>query len=466
MLSSLRLTSAPGWGAAGRGLILGLTISLPLHLGAAPAVEVSSNAPAPTSQTSPGAEPVAVQTNLPAAADKAVSSLEPAPVDANTPDSNAPSLVAGVPDDSPEGRLANARYLAKTGQLEKAEPKLISLLTNNVPETFQQTALFELGTIVRQENDLPRAVTINAQFLDRWPNDLRVPEVLLRQGQIYRQMGLNNLALTKFYAVMTAALSLKSDRPDYYPGLVLEAQTEIADTHYLTGRYNEAADYYSRLLKLENPALNRPQVQMRLLRSLTSIGRNEEAVGQARDFLARFPDAPDQPEVRFYLAQALKQLNQNNEALQQVLLLLREEKAKISEHPDRWAYWQQRAGNEVANQLYREGDYMRALDIYINLAQLDPAPVWQLPVKYQIGLSYERLLQPQKAAENYRDILKFESMLDTNATPGQKAIIDMARWRVEYLNWETGAEAANHSLISSIAPHNPSGTNRPAVSTP
>jgi tetratricopeptide (TPR) repeat protein len=448
-------------------LILSLAIGIPLHLAAAPAVEISSNAPAPAGQLSPAAEPAGEPTHFPAAADKTVPTPEPALVDTNVPDTNAPPLVGGVPDDSPEGRLANARYLAKTGQLEKAERKLISLLTNNVPEALQQSALFELEAIVRQKNDLPRAVTINAQFLDRWPNDPRVPEVLLRQGQIYRQMGLNNLALTKFYAVMTAALSLKSDRPDYYPGLVLEAQTEIADTHYLTGRYNEAADYYLRLLKLENPALDRPQVQMRLLRSLTSIGRNEEAVAQARDFLTRFPDAPDQPEVRFYLAQALKQLNQNNEALQQVLLLLREEKAKISEHPDRWAYWQQRAGNEVANQLYREGDYMRALDIYINLAQLDPSPVWQLPVKYQIGLTYERLLQPQKAAENYRDIIKFEPELGTNATPGQKAVIDMARWRAEFLDWQTGAEAANHSLVSSIPPPDPAGTNRPtAVSTP
>jgi tetratricopeptide (TPR) repeat protein len=309
--------------------------------------------------------------------------------------------------------------------------------------------MFDLGAVVRMENDLPRAISIGAQFLERWPDDPRIPEILLRQGQIYRQMGLNSLALTKFYAVMTAALSLKSDRPDYYPGLVLEAQIEIAETHYLMGRFSEAAEFYSRLLKQSNPALNRPQAQFRLVRSLVSIGRNDEAASQSRDFLSRYPDAPEQPEMRFYLAQTLKQLNHNDEALQQVLLLLQEEKAKTQDHPEIWAYWQQRAGNEVANQLYREGDYIRALDIYVNLAQFDSAPAWQLPVKYQIGLTYERLLQPQKASQTYSEILKYEPELGTNATPGQKAVIEMARWRAGFLGWQSQAETANHAIACS-----------------
>ena len=355
--------------------------------------------------------------------------------------------------------LATAGYLNKTGQPEKAEPILISLLAEKVPDPIRQTALFELGAVIRMENDLPRAVSVGAQFLDRWPNDPRVPEVLLRQGQIYRQMGLNNLALTKFYAVMTAALSLKSDRTGYYPGLVLEAQTEIAETHFLMGRFSDAAEFYTRLLQQNDPALNRPQAQFRLIRSLTSIGRNEEAASQAQDFLNRFPDAPEQPEVRFYLAQTLKQLGRNSEALQQVVQLLQEEKAKTQEHPERWAYWQQRAGNEVANQLYREGDYLRALDIYVNLAQLDSAPAWQLPVKYQIGLTYERLMQPQKAVETYNDILKLEPELGTNATPSQKSVFEMARWRENFLGWQTRAETENRSVAISPNPAADSITN-------
>ena len=388
----------------------------------------------------------------------------PAPLQAS-PEPNSAVPTGGILVENFNTRLAAARFLAKSGQPDKSEPIFISLLAEKVPDSIKQSALFELVAVVRMENDLPRAVSICAQFLDRWPEDPRVPEVLLRQGQIYRQMGLNSLALTKFYSVMTSALSLKSDRPNYYPGLVLEAQTEIAETHYQMGRFNDAADFYSRLLKQNDPALNRPQAQFRLIRSLMSIAHNDEAAGQAQDFLSRYPDAPEQPEVRFYLAQTLKQLGKNSEALQQVLLLLQEEQAKTQDNPERWAYWQQRAGNEVANQLYREGDYVRALEIYINLTQLDSAPAWLLPVKYQIGLTYERLLQPQKAVEAYQDILKFEPELGTNASPGQKAVFDMARWRAGFLGWQSQAETANRSLAYTPIPPADSVTNTPSTAS-
>jgi len=379
---------------------------------------------------------------------------------------NAGVLVGGSLVTNFNTRLAAARYLQKTGQPDQAEPILIGLLPENVPDSIKRSALFDLGAAVRMENNLPRAVSICAQFLDRWPDDPRVPEVLLRQGQIYRQMGLNNLALTKFYAVMTAALSLKGDRLDYYSGLVLEAQTEIAETHYLMGRFSDAAEFYSRLIKQNDPALNRPQAQFRLIRSLMSVGTNDEAAIQAQDFLSRYPGAPEQPEVRFYLAQALKLTGHNSEALQQVLLLLQEEKAKTEDHPEVWAYWQERAGNEVANQLYREGDYVRALDIYINLTELNSAPAWQLPVKYQIGLTYERLQQPQKAVEAYTDILKFEPDLGTNATPGQKAVFEMARWRAGFLGWQSQAAAANRSVAYASPPSVDSTTNNPSEALP
>jgi tetratricopeptide (TPR) repeat protein len=300
------------------------------------------------------------------------------------------------------------------------------------------------------ENDLPRAEAICSQFLDRWPHDTRAPEILLRQGQIFRQMGLNNMALTKFYAVMTAALSLKDDQLDYYQRLVLESQMEIAETHYLSGQFPEAADLYLRILKEGEPSVDRQQVQFRIIRSLRAVGRNDEAVSQAQDFLARYSESADEPEVRFQLAETLKQMGQNSEALRQVLLLLQEEKAKTADHPDAWAYWQQRAGNEIANQLYREGDYVKALDIYISLAQLDPSPAWQLPVDYQIGITYERLMQPQKAIETYKNILSRESETGTNASPGLQAVFDMARWRANFLQWQGAAEVQNRSVTDPL----------------
>ncbi|HEY1719411.1 MAG TPA: tetratricopeptide repeat protein [Verrucomicrobiae bacterium] len=373
----------------------------------------------------------------------------------------SPSAVSGeqTGTNNFNASLAMARYFENARQPEKAEPILVGLLAENVPDSIQKSALLELGATVRGENDLPRAQTIYAQFLNRWPNDVKVPEILLRQGEIFRQMGLNDMALGKFYSVMTSALALKNDQLAYYQSLVLQTQIEIAETHYLMGRFADAADFYSRLLQKTDPALNRPQMQFRLIRSLAIIGRNDEAVGQAQDFLSRYADADEAPEVRYYLAESLKALGRNNEALQQVLLCLQEQKIKTKNDPEVWAYWQQRVGNEIANQLYHEGDYIKALEVYINLAQLDSTPAWQVPVDYQMGMTYEKLLQPQKAIDTYNQILARETEVGTNSTPGLKAVFDMARWRVGFIQWQTNAEAVDHSLAESALVAVGSGTN-------
>jgi tetratricopeptide (TPR) repeat protein len=386
--------------------------------------------------------------------DVATSNSPPQEIISQTTITNAPlAAVSEEPSGTNDfnASLAMARLYENSRQPERAEPILVGLLAGNVPDATQKSALLELGEVVRQENDLPRAQTIYSQFLLRWPNDIKVPEILLRQGEIFRQMGLSDLALGKFYSVMTSALALKNDQLAYYQSLVLQTQIQIADTHYLMGQFADAADFYSRLLLNESPALNRSQIQFRLIRSLSIIGHKNETVGQAQDFISRFPDADQVPEVRYYLAEALKALGRNNESLQQVLLCLQEQKIKTKNNPEAWAYWQQRVGNEIANQLYHEGDYVKALEVYINLAQLDSSPGWQVPVDYQMGMTYEKLLQPQKATDTYNQILARETEAGTNASPGLKAVFDMARWRIGFIKWQTNAESAAHSLSESAA---------------
>ncbi len=367
---------------------------------------------------------------------------------------SSPAAVSGgsVDTNTANVRLAMATYFATMVQPEKAEPILVSLLAVNMPESIQKAALLELGTVVSDENDLPRAQSIYDQYLEHWPDDVKIPEILLRQGQLFRRMGLNDLALGKFYSVMTSALSLKSDQLGYYRGLVLQTQVEIAETHYLAGQFADAADFYSRLLLNTDPALNRSQIQFRLVRSLAIIGRHDQAIAEGKDFVAHYPDADQVPEVRYYLAQSLKALGQNTEALQQVLLCLREQKGKTRNNPQVWAYWQQRVGNEIANQLYREGDYINALLIYESLAQLDTSAEWQVPVNYQMGVTYEKLAQPQKAVDTYNAILARVNGDDTNTSSALQAVYSMASWRLKFVQWQTNAEAIDHSIMRSMAP--------------
>jgi tetratricopeptide (TPR) repeat protein len=264
-------------------------------------------------------------------------------------------------------------------------------------------------------------------------------------------MGLPNMALAKFYGVMTTALSLTNNQLDYYKGLVLKAQVEIAETHYSMGKFKDAVDYYSRLLNQNDPALDRKQIQFRLIRALESIKHPDEVSSQALDFLSHYAGSLEEPEVRYHLAEAYKTQNRNAEALQEVKLFLQEEHDKTTNNPAVWAYWQQRVGNEIGNQLYQEGDYMKALQVYMALTQLDPSPAWQLPVRYQVGLTYEKLLQPRLAMEAYRNLLtNGVPTLGTNLTPSLKSVVDMATWRLNFLEWDQRAEPFVHPTVATV----------------
>jgi tetratricopeptide (TPR) repeat protein len=350
--------------------------------------------------------------------------------------------------------------LARKQRHEKTTPlasrTLIALLETNAPSELKRQALFELA-LVSQDDDQPlKAQQIFAQYLSRYPEDPSAPEVLLRQGLLYRQMGVTTLAISKFYAVMSTALKLKLDNMDYYKKLVLQAQVEIADTYYMEGKFLEASDFFARLLKTDAVGLNKSQIQFKLIRSLSCLTNYTETIAKAQVFLDVCPNSSDVPEVRFLLASSLKQVGRNRDSMKQVLLLLQSQEENVRKNPETWIYWQQRAGNEIANQLYKEGDYLNALEIYRNLADLNKAPVWQLPVWYQTALVYEQLQQWQKATEMYQRILDGQKELtDADSSPSLLSLFEMAKWRKDYIAWMEKSKATNLTFRHAEAGHQP-----------
>ena len=333
--------------------------------------------------------------------------------------------------------LQTGQKLRQQKSYSQARSSFVTVLENDAGESLQRTALLELALMAQEQGELARAQQIFTQYIRTYHDDPSVAEVLLRQGLLYRQMGVPSLALVKFYAVMTTSLSSKNGTVDHYQRLVLMAQTEIADTYFLQGKQEEAAEFYMRLLKLDSPDLNKALIQYKLVRCLSGLCKYPEAAAQAQDFLQRFPDASQQPEVRFLLATALKQQGQKEEAVQQVLALLKSQ--QHAENRATWVYWQQRAGNEIGNQFYEESNFVNALDVYSALADLDAAPSWQMPVWYQMGIVYERLQQPQKAIELYARIIGREKELTPAAGPGLKTVLEMAKWRASFLGWQAQA---------------------------
>jgi tetratricopeptide (TPR) repeat protein len=126
---------------------------------------------------------------------------------------------------------------------------------------------------------------------------------------------------------------------------------------------------------------------------------------------------------------------------------LQSQNDKSKSDPVQWLYWQERAGNNIANQLYREGDFMSALQIYQKLAEINSVAEWQMPVWYQIGLVYENLKQTEKASEMYDKIVAREKEIKESSS-SLKAIIEMAAWRKKYIAWEANAKLVNDQLQS------------------
>jgi tetratricopeptide (TPR) repeat protein len=347
-------------------------------------------------------------------------------------------------------RLEMARHLRLARQFTEAAATCIGLVQSAAPEKVQRTALLELGQIALEQNNLPRAEQIYAQCLARWPKDPGVPELLLRQGIVCRKMGLPNQAIAKFYSVMTTALVLKTERLEFYKQLVQLAQNEVAQTQYEMGNYEEAAGSFDRLLKSDSPPVNCGTVQYQYVRCLAALGRPGEAVIQALDFLDRFPAAPERPEVRFLCALSLKQVHRDGEALGQVLDLLKEQRTNAPPDPQTLAYWQRRAGNELANRFYLEGDSLKALDIYLRLASLDTSAEWQLPVWYQIALVFERLQQPANAIDYLQKVASREKDVAPAGPASLQALIEMAKWRKNLLLWQTNAELVSLDLRRTV----------------
>jgi tetratricopeptide (TPR) repeat protein len=348
--------------------------------------------------------------------------------------------------------LESARGLRKANELKRAESTLIQILeSSSAGEEIKRPALMELGLVMQEQKEYPKAQQLYTEYVRRYDKDPSVPEVLLRQAYLYRDMGVPTLAMTKFYAVISTCLNLKLEETDYYQRLVLRAQAEIAETHFLQGNYEDAVDYLKRLLKLENVDLERANVLYKLVQCYSKLNKNDECLATASLFLEKFSNHIDAPETRYIRVEVLKKMGRNKESIAELETLLKSQQAAASIDPQQWLYWQQRAGNTVANEFYKEGDLLSAVQIYNTLAEINSTPEWQLPAWYQIGIVYENLKFPEKALDMYAKIVAREKEVK-EPDPNLKAVLEMAAWRKRTIEWEAAAKAANKRLTDIVEP--------------
>lgn len=333
---------------------------------------------------------------------------------------------------------------AKTalGDYDSAEIAYRQVLAARATPTQDRDALLGLARMYRRKNQLTRAAAVYEKLLKECPVDSSFPIVYLELGRVHRALGAYKLAIARFYSVINSTLKLPEEGSDLYRQLARTAQFEVAETYFLDGQYQESARFFSRLKLLDLTPADQARAHFKSAFALNMAGDYEKTVANLRSFLEQYPNDENAPEARYLLSISLRRLNRNQESLAAALDLLKTEHGRTSEDPKRWAYWQRKTGNQLANEFYEQGDTASALSIYLSLASLSDEPSWRLPILYQVALCYGRLRSEERARE-YLQIVVTEAKA---SPPGASSVAEltelakMATWRLQHLDWEASAD--------------------------
>jgi tetratricopeptide (TPR) repeat protein len=278
-----------------------------------------------------------------------------------------------------------------------------------------------------------KTISVLEKFRMAFADDPAVPEQLLRLGRLYREAGAVETATARFFAVLNSTLNVAPSELEGYRRFAMKARLEIAETYAMQGKVEEARKYYNRLQVLELEPEDRELVVFRAGQTKHRLGQWLAAEFDLRGFLHEYPESRYMPEARCLRAKALEELGQRDDAVAEVLELLRAPDPGDPARVRIAAYWKRRTGNELANRFYEQGDYGGALSIYQALARASEDPAWRWPAVYQIGLCFERMNMPQRAAEAYRVIV--DAPAADKPAESLASVQSMARWRLEHLDW-------------------------------
>lgn len=417
--------------------------------GAAPAVE-SAPVAEPAAHATPPPEPAEVK----AAGETAVS-----------PKVEKPKLRDG---EELQSMLTLGARLTERSDYEAADIAFRQVLNaRGASDADLKTALLGLAYMHRKQGMLTKAAAIYERYLTDYPDDERIPDALLDLGRTLRALGAHKAAISKFYNVISSTLKLPGEGFDRYQLLAKTAQFEIAETHFMSGDYIEANKFFTRLRLLDLAPADRARAHFKAGFALRLQGELEKSVNTLRTFVEQWPDDENVPEARYLLAISLRELKRPQEAFASTLELLRTEKSRIAVDPKRWAYWQRRTGNHLANDFFESGDTLNARAIYAGLLELSPEPTWRLPISYQLALCYERLGMNDRAKSSYQTIIDAGG---ANPSPDFAELITMSKWRIEHLDWRERLGKQVTSFFDSASSANvaasPSTKSVPAAATP
>jgi tetratricopeptide (TPR) repeat protein len=355
------------------------------------------------------------------------------------------------------------------GDIQVGEQFYQKLLAVDAPDSAKRQGLFDMFEVYRIRKIYSKAIAVGERIHSLFPDDPNAADVLLKLGRIYRETGAYQLATARFYNVLNAALRVDQSELAKYKDYSMQAEFEIADTYVDSGDYKQAARMYSLLDRLDLTQDQKAHTEFEGVYCTFLLGDYAGAVDAGRKFFESFGRSAYAPQCHYVVSVALKALGREQEAVDETLALLRMEKNVAKSDSDAWIYWQKKTGNQLANQMYQQGDYLRALTIYQAMAKLSDDPEWRWPVIYQVGLCFERLGLPDRATEAYQFIQDENKKAQAASKPigdDLTQLVQMAEWRSGHVQWQQTTSAQLRDLLG---PPTEQGTNPPpgasAIST-
>lgn len=347
--------------------------------------------------------------------------------------------------------LHKARIAVRAHQDEYAEHAYAEALRYKMSETLRKEILLEMAAFYSNHETYSKAAGIYEKYIEAYPQDHLLPQILLELGKIYRKIEAYDMAISRFYRIINTSLSISSDQVPFYQELTREAQFEIAETFFGNGKYYEALQFYVRLKRRELPLGEKELIDFRSIYCEYNLGQLDAVLKDLHVFLDTYPESDLIPEVYFLLSHTYRRLNKAQKAVEYVKKLLNESREKNDKSHEVWAYWQRTTANQIANKFYEQKDFMNALKVYQAMASLDISPNWQWPIVYQIGLCFEQLGMYPKAKEAYRLIISEDEWKSTPFTKTNylSSIQEMATWRLKHLEWLNDSDARLQKLLGS-----------------
>ncbi|HQU08393.1 MAG TPA: tetratricopeptide repeat protein [Opitutales bacterium] len=311
-----------------------------------------------------------------------------------------------VQKDRITGLYNKARFAAHNGNIQGAEDAYIQILSSHISNSQRRELLIEMADVYRKAQLPVKEIAVYESFVEVYPKDPRTPRIYLELGCLYRDAGSNDMALARFYNVLNLALNYGDSDLEQFQDLSTQAQIEIADTYFRDGQYQQAAKFLDRLKLVKLSEQESAQVYFKEASAFYYQKNYDIAAADFKEFIKKYPASDLFAEAYFCLADCYRKLGKHEEALRTVMDLLQLKVVSDPSQPGTVLMWKKRTGNQLANELYEQGDFFGALSIYQAMAPLSNDPAWQWPVLYQIGLCFERLTMYPKAREAYRLIVE------------------------------------------------------------